>query len=252
MPLQSLINYWNNAGPLALPYFNNRKIGLEQKFNEKIIFRRHNADKKWIYIKNQSDIYHWVNLHTWSFHPHQLSDKNELTILIDIDKRSDKMPFKYIIAVTKMMADLLINDHQEFLLKYSGNRGFHFLWSLGKIKQTDIDSGKIYQYEHQIIEKYTAQLEESVQYSDLKKKLAKYHQPGTPVFTTNSADKKQTHCILIDKNILHPNGLFRSPWSVHPVTSLVSAPLTVENLAGFDPQDFHLEKMIYQIKIANK
>jgi len=243
MPIQWLVEYWKTAGQLALPYFKHRKIALEQKFGDQIIYRRHHEDKSWIYIKSQTDINEYVFGHTFSFHPHQLSDKNELMMFIDIDKRNDKMPFKYIVAVAKVMAELLQPDKQEFLLKYSGNRGFHFMWSLGKIPAKDIKSGAIYEQEHALIDKYAAQLEEHFQNSPLKEKIRKYYPKNSPLFSTNSSDKKLKHCILIDKNILRPNAVFRSPWSVHPKTGLVSAPMEVGELEGFKKSDFRPENI---------
>jgi len=248
MPVKWLVEYWKAVGKLALPYFKHRKIALEEKFGEQIIFRRHDQNHDWIYANNQADIDKYVFGHTYSFHPHQLSDKNELFILIDIDKRNDRMPFNNIVEVTKVMAGFLQRDKIDFLLKYSGNRGFHFLWSLGKIKPVDIKSAKIYQQEHQLIDKYTTQLEEYFQSSPLKKKILKYLPKDSPIFSTNSADKHLSDCILIDKNILRPNAVFRSPWSIHPRTELVSAPIEVGELTSFDPVNFTPPKILKKLK----
>lgn len=247
MPLQWLVDYWKTAGQLALPYYKHRKIALEQKFGDQIIYRRHHEDKGWIYVKNQSDINEYVFGHTFSFHPHQLSDKYELMMFIDIDKRNHKLPFKYVVEVTKAMAEILKEDKIDFLLKYSGNRGFHFMWSLGKIPAKNIKSGAIYNHEHELIDKYTQQLDEKVRHSAVYKKIIKYYPHNSPLFSTNSSDKKLKHCILIDKNILRPNGVFRSPWSVHPKTELISAPITVSDLNNFKKTDYEPNKIIKRI-----
>ncbi|MFA4931270.1 MAG: DNA primase small subunit domain-containing protein [Patescibacteria group bacterium] len=248
MPIDWLINYWHHAGPYALPFFTHRKIALQLKFGDHILYKRHNDDENWININSQKQIDEYAFGHTFSFHPHQLSDDNIKWIMIDIDKRNDKLPFKYIVKVAQIMAGFLDKDKQPYLLKYSGHRGFHFMWSLGKIKPKDIESELIYQKEHQIVEKYTARLEEYFQNSPLTKSLKKYYPPNSPLFSTNSADKKLAHCILIDKNILRPHAVFRSPWSVHPTTGLISAPMEVRELDNFDPKAFTPHQVIPRLK----
>lgn len=248
MPIKWLTNYWKEAGQYTLPFFANRKIALQLKFDDNILYKRHDKIGKWIYIKNQSQINKYAAGHTYSFHPHQLSDGNVKWILIDIDKRNDKLPFKYIVEVAKVMARLLDNDKQPYLLKYSGNRGFHFMWSMGKIKSKDIETGAIYKKEHQIVEKYTAQLEEHFQNSSITKSLKKYYPASSPIFSTNSSDKHLAHCILIDKNILRKNGVFRSPWSVHPTTGLVSAPIKVEDLDNFRKDKYNPDKIAAKLQ----
>ncbi|MBU0648214.1 hypothetical protein KJ855_03460 [Patescibacteria group bacterium] len=248
MPIQWLVDYWKKTGPFALPFFTQRKIALQLKFGDQIIYRRHDDHKKWIYIENQATIEKYVRQHTFSFHPHQLSDDNVKWILIDIDKRNDKLPFKYIVEVTKVLAKMLDDNKQKYLLKYSGNRGFHFMWSHGKIKPKDIKSGAIYELEHQIVDKYTAQLEEHFHHSKTAKSLNKYYPANSHIFSTNSADKKLSHCILIDKNILKPNAVFRSPWSVHPTTGLISAPIEVGELDNFTQDNFTPDKIIPRLR----
>ena len=250
MPLTWLVNYWKKAGKYTLPFLQHRKIALQQKFDDQIIYRRHNEKKEWIYVQNQSQLNKYVFGHTYSFHPHQLSDDNILWILIDIDKRNDRLPFSYIVEVAKIMAAMLERDRQPYLLKFSGNRGFHFMWSMGKIKSQDLKSGLIYQKEQQIVMSYAAKLEEYFQHYPRAKALKKYYPANSPIFSTNSADKKLSHCILIDKNILRPNAVFRSPWSVHPKTNLVSAPISVSDLDNFDKKNFQPENIIAKLHQA--
>lgn len=248
MPIKWLTDYWSQAGPYVLPFLQNRKVGVQEKFDGQIIFRRHNQRKKWLYIKNQADIDQLAFAHTYSFHPHQLSDENILWFILDLDKRNDQMPFSHIIFSAKLLAQILKEDKQPFHLKYSGHRGFHFMWSLGKIKQSDINSGKIFEFEHGLIEKYASILEKQIKDHKEYKKIAKFCVGDAPVFSTNSAEKKIISPILIDKNILKPNALFRSPWSIHPATNLVAAPLEVNDLDDFNPRNYNVDKVITTLR----
>ncbi len=250
MPLQWLTNYWSHAGKFVLPYFSNRKIALEEKFNDQIIFRRHDQNKNWIYIRDQAKLDQYAHQHAFSFHPHQLSDDNIFWPMIDIDKRNDKLPFKYIIEVTKLMAHIFESNKQPFLLKYSGNRGFHIIWSMGKIKKSDLKDDKFIISVKQTIQSYADQLNQILSNSSLKKEMTRYFPTGHNLINTNyaSADPKNSLSILIDKNIIRPNAVFRSPWSIHPVTNLVSAPLKVSELDNFNPQNYTVDKVLPQLR----
>lgn len=245
MPISWLTNYWSQVGKLVLPYLKFRKLGLEQMFGEKIIFRQHDENKNWIYIKNQSDLNYWTQKHLYSIHTRQLSDKNELLFVMDLDKRNDQMPFELVIYATQKMAEILDSQKQKYLLKFSGNRGFHFVWSLGKIPAKDLTSGRIYQKEHEMIESFTATLENNIRDDQKTNKLfQKYYPSASPYFSTNSVDQKTSHCILIDKNILKKNALIRSPWSIHPKTGLVAIPLKSKDLPDLDFNQFTPENVI--------
>lgn len=245
MPPSWLTTYWSQVGKLVLPYLKYRKLGLEQVFGNETIFRQHDADKNWIYIKNQLDLNQWAQKHLYSIHTRQLSDKNELLFVMDLDKRNDQMPFDLVIYSTQKMAEILDSQKQKYLLKFSGNRGFHFVWSLGKISSKDLKSGIIYQKEHEMIENYTAALENSIRDDQKICKLFQKHYPSnSPYFSTNSVDQKTSHCILIDKNILKKNALIRSPWSIHPITGLVSAIIKEEELISFELKKYLPNKVI--------
>ncbi len=247
MPLEWLVDYWSHAGKYVLPYFANRKIAIEEKFDDQTIFRRHDKNKNWIYVKNQTELDQYVRQHAFSFHPHQLSDDNIFWLLLDIDNRNPQLPFSYIIEVTKIMAGILQKNHQPYLLKFSGNRGFHFMWSLGKIKKTDLKDDEFFIHTKQIIQNYADELTVNIENSPIKSKLIKYFAKNQPIINTNFADKELSNSILLDKNIIRPNAVFRSPWSIHPKTNLVSAPLKLTDLDNFDRQNYTVDKTIPQL-----
>lgn len=248
MPISWLISYWEQAASLTLPYIKNRKVALEEKFSNQIIFRRHDQNGQWIYVKSKKDILANAFRHTYSFHPHQLSDDGVLWFVMDLDKRNTKMPFRLVAIAAKYLAAILSQEKQDFNLKFSGNRGFHFYWSIAKLKKSDLANTKIYNHEHELIEKYAQQLETIIQDSKEKLLFNKYFSTDKKVFNTNSADKKNNAPILLDKNILKPLGLIRSPWSIHPLSELASAPITVDDLVSFKKKNYTVDKVIERLK----
>ena len=114
----------------------------------------------------------------------------------------------------------------KYLLKFSGNRGFHFIWSLGNVKPDWLKFRKQ-------IRQFAAELETILQTKHADK-FYKIIPKKNPIITTSSTDKATAKSILLDEQIIHKNGMIRSPYSVHPATGLVSIPLTITQLLKFN------------------
>ncbi|MFA5967068.1 MAG: DNA primase small subunit domain-containing protein [Patescibacteria group bacterium] len=230
MPIPWLVDYWGKAVPAAWPFLRNRKIAVQQVFDKNILYRRHGAkglpDKSgWITLNSPKDIIAWAKLHTYSFHPHLLGEK-DVWFVMDLDARTDKM-FDLVKLAAYEMAKLLDKKGIEYLLKFSGNRGFHFMWSLGDVKPDWLKFRKQ-------IRQFAAELETILQ----TKHAGEFYKiilKKNPIITTSSTDKTTAKSILLDEQIIHKNGMIRSPYSVHPATGLVSIPLTINQLLKFNP-----------------
>ena len=233
MPIAWLLKYWEKMAEVTLPYLINRPIALQQKFDHQIIYRRHGEKTRWIRIKNKDEIIDWGRQHTFSFHPHLLGD-HDLWFIMDLDRRGKLMSEDCLKLATYKMAELLEDLNLKYLLKFSGSRGYHFLFSWGR-KPTKISSD-YWTLQRKLIQYLTSTLEERIQKSKDKAKFYAHLRPKDKIFTTNSQDEKQKESILIDEAIVHKNGMIRSPYSVHPETLLVSLPLTKENLFKFEPR----------------
>jgi hypothetical protein len=64
---------------------------------------------------------------------------------------------------------------------------------------------------------------------------------GNQAITTGSADRENPNALLFDEYILKDNANFRVPYSIHPATGLVAAPLSRSQLATFRPEDASTE-----------
>lgn len=247
MPIEWLINYWEKAAPVVLPFLRNRKIAVQQVFDKNILYRRHGAkglpdQSGWITINSKRGVLDWAKLHTYSFHSHLKGDK-DIWFVMDIDSRSAKM-FKLAQLVTYELAKLLDRKKIKYLLKFSGNRGFHIMWNMGDVKPQWMKF-------RQQIREFAGKLEIILQ----KKYADKFYQlipKKNPIITTSSTDRRLAKSILIDEQIIHKNGMIRSPYSVHPTTGLVSVPLTTNQILRFDRnQALPTKVKIYKIVLPH-
>lgn len=230
MPPKWLITYWAKAAAATLPFLKYRKVAVQQVFDQNIIYRRHGdkglPDKTgWIQIKNIKDIQAWANLHAYSFHSH-LHGEKDTWFVMDIDGRRDNIfPLTRIVAYE--LSKLLTKQGIKSLIKFSGHRGFHFLWSLGKVTPNWLRLRKQ-------LRQYVAELNPILE-KNYSAQFRKYIPRSLPILATSSTDKALTKCILVDEQIIHKNGMIRSPYSIHPSTGLVSVPLASTQLLRFNP-----------------
>ena len=245
MPIKWLMNYWDKMAGRALPYLVGRRIAVQQNFNGRILYRRHQLkSKNWIHIKSKKDILYWAKLHTFSFHSHLEGDKITF-FAMDLDNRSKKMDFECMKIAASEMAKIIEEKGINFICKFSGGNGWHFIWAF---KNEDIKGLKIFEEEQKIISRLTALLEDKIQRSDLKKHFYQYIKKGDPIFIVNSQDKDHPNSILIDELILKRRGVIRSLWSVHPATNWISCPVETKDILNFNPKTMATTKATVNIK----
>ncbi len=216
MPIKWLVNYWSKAADYSLNFLKGRKVAVEQKFKDKVVYRRHKGKRSWIRISSREEIINWARKHTYSFHPH-IKGEDDFWFVMDIDRKAKSFSWQKMIRLTYQMAEIFEGYNMKYLLKYSGNRGFHFMFEITDIKR------RSFKKEQKLIQK-------------LRDELEKRQKNKKPVTTTSSKDKQAP--VLIDKGIVHKKGSIRSPYSVHPKTELVSAPIRPKSLKDFKRKKF--------------
>jgi DNA primase len=240
MPIQWLLKYWEKMAEVTLPYLLNRPVALQQKFDHQIIYRRHGEKTRWIRIQTKNEIIEWARQHTFSFHPHLLGEK-DLWFIMDLDLRGKMMGEDCLKIAVCGMAELLEDLGLKYLLKFSGSRGYHFLFSWGK-KPTKL-SGHYWTIQRNLIKFLASKLEERILKSKNKTYFVKHLKNHHKIFTTTSTDPNQKESILIDEAIVHKNGMIRSPYSVHPETLLVSLPLNKDEILKFNKSQAKPDKI---------
>ena len=268
------MEYWEAMAERTLPYLKERRIAVQQKFDGNILYRRHmpgtktgsrihkssssgvqkgNQDKisakkttktRWIYIKNVDEIMEWARLHTYSFHTHLEGDKTTL-FAMDLDKRSRKMDFNCMKISAFHMAEILEEKGINYLCKFSGGNGFHFLW---EFDNEDIKGMRIFEVEQRIINRLAALCEDKIQRSKDKKAFYEYIKKDDPIFILSSQDKDHPNSILMDEFILKRRGVIRSIYSVHPFTDWASKPVGKNKIFSFNPKTEATTKATIELK----
>jgi len=238
-----VIDYYDSVSELILPFLKGRRIGIKQIFGKEVIYRRHMPDKThWIYIDNKKDLLFWVKWHGWSFFPHLDSEEN-LWFAMDIDKR--KVDFRGVKIASYFMSQILKELKINFLVKFSGANGFHFLWQYKKPLSVKT---KPWQFEHKTIEFLQKILEERLQKSKYKNYFYKFLKPTDPITFRSANDPKNDRSILIDEYILKQKATIRAPYSLHEKTKLVSIPIKHSLILSFEPEKDALPKKVLNYK----
>jgi len=231
VPISWLREYWDAMAESTLPFLTGRPSAMELVFGNKVVFRRHEADGSFVVVDTKEALLQWASRHCYSFHPH-LED-GILYFALDIDRRSDAMPLELAQVAAEQMAAVLDDLGVQYLLKFSGRRGFHFLWGFAASEVAELSRGDPWSFERRIVRYLRQALEERLNQHARLDHFRRYVPELQPLTTTNSADQATSGSLLLDENILHKRGSLRSPWSVHPETRLVSLPLQPGDLATF-------------------
>ena len=232
---QWVIDYYREISPLILPFLRGRKIGIRQIFDGQIIYRRHTPDKKhWIYISTKKELLFWVRWHGWSYFPH-LDGKDDLWFAMDVDRRA--VDFKGVQIASHFLAEILKELKIKFLVKFSGNNGFHFLWRYKKpLKIKGKKYTRPWQFEQKTIEFLQKILEERLQASKYRDHFYRFLKPSDPITFRSANDPKNDRSILIDEYILKKKATIRAPYSLHEKSQLVSVPIPEERILEFEPK----------------
>ncbi len=246
--LDKILDYWEKMARYALPFLKDRKVAIEVKFDDFTLYQRHPKDEPniWLYIDSEKDIVDWADRHAWSFHPH-IEGKNDWWFVMDIDGRTKSVDLETVKDVAVEMAKIFDQMNLKYLVKFSGNRGFHFMWQWD-MDGTKLDENERWESAKSLVLQYRDKLEESIAANKkLAEKLQKLVNKNCDFTITNSQDPKCQNSILLDVNILHVNANIRSPFSVHLKTGLVSVPLNgVEGLKNFKIEDAERDRVVKQ------
>ena len=231
MPIGWLMDYWEAKVEATLPFLAGRATAMQLVYGGRAVFRRHNADGSFVFVDTREELLKWARQHCYSFHPHL--DNGVLCFALDIDRRSDAMPLELAQLAASEVSAALDALSVRYLLKFSGNRGFHFLWGFRPEDVQHQSQGDIWSFERRIIRYLREVLEVRLQQHPRHEEFRHAVPEGQPITVTNSVDKGHADSLLLDENIVHPLGSLRSPWSIHPETGLVSLPIDPGELAAF-------------------
>ena len=237
MPAEYL-DYYTDVADRMLPFLRGRHVAIEQRFpgSKDVVYRRHTVgagDDTWIRITDRGTLLDWARQHAVGFHAHVRSEDRGAWFVIDIDSRV--LPTEMAQRAATHAADVLEEQGIDALVKFSGSDGFHLMWDVPDLG--DLEDEALWELERAVVRSVACEVERRLAVDSQASMIRETVGPGNQAITTGSADRENPSALLFDEYILKDSANFRVPYSIHPATGLVAAPLSRFLLATFHPED---------------
>lgn len=260
-------DYYDKVAEKMIPFLDGREAAVTQVFENNNIFRTKDNSGRHLEINSKKSLLKWVSWHSEEFFSSIDAPKN-LWFCMDIDKR-EKIPFNLVKTAAELMCIILKKAGIDFMLKFSGENGFHFIWNLGKIdrrKLKKIDSAfsperlrdrplkdvdlKVWEFERRIIENLRNRLEKALQHSRFQENFYMYLPKSSPITVCDRRDIRHKNSILIDSLLMHERGFVRTPYSLNLKSGLVSVPIFKKELPNFNQKfDARMEAILSEEEV---
>src|ERR687897_2681177 len=232
------LDYYTSVADRMLPFLRGRQIAIEQQFphSKGMVYRRHTGgtgDDTWIRIADRGALLEWARRHAVGVHAHVRSEDRGAWFVIDIDSRV--LPTEMAQRAAMHAADILAEQGLDALVKFSGSDGFHLMWDVPDLG--DLKDEALWELERAVVRAVACEVERRLAGDPEAAMIWEAVGAGNPAITTGSADRENPNALLFDEYILKDSANFRVPYSIHPTTGLVAAPLTRSQLAAFRPED---------------
>lgn len=232
------LDYYTAVADRILPFLQGRRCAIEQRFpgTDKIVYRRHTGeagDDTWIRIDDRATLLEWARKYAEAFHAHIRSDDRGAWFVIDIDSR--ELPTEMAkVAVIHAVA-VLTQQGLEPLVKFSGSDGYHLMWDVPMLG--DLDDAALWELQREVVRTLACEVERRLATDRAADPIRAAVGEGKPAITTGSADRENPNALLFDQYILKENANFRVPYSIHPGSGRVAAPIPLSQLESFQPAD---------------
>src|SRR5918998_2578240 len=232
------LDYYTAVADRILPFLQGRQVAIEQRFprTKGIVYRRHTSgsgDDTWIRIVDRDALLGWARQHTVGLHAHIRSEDRGAWFVIDIDSRN--LPTEMAQRAAIHAADVLAEQGIDALVKFSGSDGFHLMWDVPEL--CDLEDDTLWELERAVVRAVACKVERRLADDPEAALIRETVGPGNLAITTGSADRENPNALLFDEYILKDSANFRVPYSVHPATGLVAAPLSRSQLTTFQEID---------------
>jgi hypothetical protein len=232
------LDYYSNVADRMLPFLQGRQVAIEQRFprSKRVVYRRHTggtAEDTWIRIADRDALLDWARQHAVGFHAHLRSEDRGAWFVIDIDSRI--LPTEMAQRAAVHATDVLAEQGIDPLVKFSGSDGFHLMWDVPDLG--DFEDESLWQLERSVVRAVACEVERRLAGDPEASLIWETVGAGNQAITTGSADRENPNALLFDEYILKESANFRVPYSIHPATGLVAAPLSRSQLAKFRPED---------------
>jgi hypothetical protein len=232
------LDYYASVADRMLPFLQGRQVAIEQRFpsSKDIVYRRHTGGTgadTWIRIADRDALLGWARQHTVGLHAHIRSEDRGAWFVIDIDSRN--LPTEMAQRAAIHAADVLAEQGIDALVKFSGSDGFHLMWDVPDLG--DLADDALWELERAVVRAVACEVERRLADDPQASLIWDTVGPGKQAITTGSADRENPNALLFDEYIIKDAANFRVPYSIHPATGLVAAPLSRSQLTTFEESD---------------
>src|ERR671916_2738379 len=232
------LDYYTRVADRILPFLQGRQVAIEQQFprSKGTVYRRHtggSGEDTWIRIADHKALIDWARQHAVGLHAHIRSENRGAWFVIDIDSRI--LPTEMAQRAAIHAADVLAEQGIDTLVKFSGSDGFHLMWDVPELGRLEDDA--LWELERAVVRAVACEVERRLAGDHRASLIWDTVGAGKPAITTGSADRENPNALLFDEYILKDSASFRVPYSIHPTSGLVAAPLSRSQLETFRETD---------------
>jgi DNA primase len=217
----------------AVKVFSGRKDPIKEVEAIFVRYAKYKPKPVSLTVRDKTDVMRLVHDHCVDFVPyvHGFDGRPDI-FLIDLDLGDDLAGRPDGISYAGHAAAVTFRILKEAgcrpMVKFSGSRGFQVLCRIGHDSEP-LDFGAL----RHIVRAVQMRLEVALRDEDVRSDYASL--PLNEPFTTSQTENKEARKdqILVDWSSMKPQGDYRSPFSLHHRTGLVSLPLELDSLRVF-------------------
>jgi DNA primase len=222
--------YYPHVMEALLEFCKGRWVSVFRLFTGRAWLQR-KLGPRYITISSERDVQRWLDIHGIDFIPyiHRPNSDRPDWLVIDFDA-GKQVRFEDTKRVVATAFEILCDFGIEPALKFSGSRGFQ-LWV--QFESHDLPQD----YRPKRLRTERRQRNFFTFYSDIVRFVEAEVAKQLPGLTTSETAHKEARKdkVLLDASIIKPMGDVRAPYSMHFKTGLISMPLSIKELDGFEP-----------------
>ncbi len=246
-------NYYPKAAEAILPFLYDRRVSVVKVFSGTrdpindvqalfVRYKRYKPVPVPITVGSEQDLLALVYDHCVDFIPYVTSMTSSAPdyLVLDLDAGDQLKASGHSLDATKAVAesicDILDSAGVNYLVKFSGSRGFQVWAKLDNESKVFKGRSDLFPVYRKIAIAIRDKVEQEMT-SDSSWKARYGLSDLAPPYTSASVANKEARRwqVLVDWSSLKPEGDVRAPYSIHHKTGLISLPVRREEIAEFQP-----------------
>ena len=254
--------YYPKAARALLPFLTDRPVSVIKVFSGKedpihqleplfVRYKRYKPKPQFISISNEQELLAYVDDHCVDFIPYvsKFNSNYPDYLILDLDAgerlKQGERGFLMVKAVAEAIVDLMDEARINYLLKFSGSRGFQIWAALDNSNKLISEKSDAYSFYRQLAVEVRNYVEKKLE--EDRSWIEEYGlgEVKWPVTSSIVAKKEErSDQILIDWSSMKPNGDVRAPYSMHYKTAMISLPIFPSELRQFKRETASVENVM--------